>query len=122
MRKRIIIVMALTCVLTLIVAGGLFAQQRGAAPQAQRGQPPAAAGAQPAAPRFVPEDNRPPLFIREDWKHVPANTPEHPVVQESVQTPNVELKLYGKTPQGIGPDTGVWEIQRASPKDDPTFI
>ena len=74
------------------------------------------------APRYVPEDHRPPIFLREDWKHVPANTPEHPVVQESIQTPNIELKIYGETKQGINPDTGVWEIQRASPKDDPTFI
>jgi hypothetical protein len=82
---------------------------------------PAALEAQQAV-RNVPEDHRPPLFFREDWKHVPAGTPEHPVVQESVTTPNLELKLYGETKQGINPDTGVWEIQRASPKDDPTFI
>jgi len=60
--------------------------------------------------------------LREDWKHVPANTPEHPVVQESITTPGIELKIYGENKQGIGPDTGVWELQRASPKDDPTFI
>ena len=72
--------------------------------------------------KYVAEDHRPPLFFREDWKHVPATTPEHPVVQESITTPDIELKLYGETPQHIGPDTGVWEIQRASPQDDPTFI
>src|SRR5689334_7239826 len=73
-------------------------------------------------PRYVPEDHRPALFFREDWKHVPPNTAEHPVIQESVTSPNLELKLYGETKQGINPDTGIWEIQRASPKDDPTFI
>ena len=72
-------------------------------------------------PRYVPEDHRPSLFLREDWKHTPA-TPEHPVTQANISSPNVELKLYGETPQGINPDTGIWEIQRASPKDDPTFI
>ena len=77
---------------------------------------------QARTPRYVPEDHRPPLFLREDWKHVPPDTPEHPVVQESVSTPSVELKLYGENKQGINPDTGIWEIQRASPKDDPTFI
>src|SRR6202790_2117205 len=92
-------------VLSLVLAGSAWSQQ------------------QPArTPRIVPEDHRPPLFFREDWKHVPANTPEHPVVQDSVTTPNIELKLYGQTKQGINPDTGIWEIQRASPKDDPTFI
>jgi hypothetical protein len=75
-----------------------------------------------AKAKFVPEDHRPAVFFREDWKHVPANTPEHPVVQESIATPDTELKIYGQTPQGIAPDTGVWEVQRASPKDDPTFI
>jgi hypothetical protein len=86
-------------------------------------QPPAPAGqAKQGAVRYVPEDHRPPLFFREDWKHVPADTAEHPVVQESLTTPNLELKLYGETKQGIHPDTGIWEIQRASPKDDPTFI
>ena len=74
------------------------------------------------AAKYVPEDHRPPLFLREDWKHVPPGTPEHPVVQASIATPDIELKLYGETKQGINPDTGIWEIQRASPKDDPTFI
>jgi len=73
-------------------------------------------------PKYVPEDHRPSLFFKEDWKHVPSDTPEHPLVQESIRTPNLELKLYGETPQHIGPDTGIWEIQRVSPKDDPTFI
>ena len=85
-------------------------------------QAPAGNDAGKKAPKFVPEDHRPPLFLREDWKHVPANTPEHPIVQESVVTPGIELKLYGETKQHIGPDTGVWEIQRVTPKDDPTFV
>src|SRR5437764_5425720 len=63
--------------------------------------------------KYVPEDHRPSLFFKEDFKHVPANTPEHPVVQESIATPDIELKLYGQTPQHIAPDTGIWEIQRA---------
>jgi len=91
---------------------------------ALQAQPPAAApkpGAAKPAPRIVPEDHRPPLFFREDWKHTPA-TPEHPVTQDNVTVPNMEIKIYGQTKQGIAPDTGVWEIQRASPKDDPTFI
>jgi hypothetical protein len=94
-----------------IAVAALFAQQ----PQ----QPAGKAGKKNV---YVPEDHRPALFLREDWKHVPPDTPEHPVVQESITTPGIELKLYGETKQHIGPDTGIWEIQRASPKDDPTFI
>src|SRR4030095_5949995 len=45
----------------------------------------------------------PPLFLREDWKHTP-DEPEHAVIQESVTTPDVELKLYGQTPQYTDPD------------------
>jgi hypothetical protein len=100
---------AVRCAILLGLACGVSAQT----PAAQPGQRPA---------RYVPEDHRPPLFLREDWKHIPTDTPEHPVTQASITTPNVELKLYGETKQGINPDTGIWEIQRASPKDDPTFI
>ena len=82
-------------------------------------QPPAAAPK--PAPRVVPEDHRPPRFFQETFKHTPA-TPEHPVTQDNITAPDMELKIYGQTKQGIAPDTGVWEIQRASPKDDPTFI
>jgi len=96
-------------VMALAIASSVFAQTP-AAPQGQR------------QARYVPEDHRPPLFFREDWKHVPADTPEHPVTQASLSSPNLELRLYGETRQGTNPDTGIWEIQRASPKDDPTFI
>jgi hypothetical protein len=95
--------------MALAITTGIFAQTP-AAPQGQR------------QTRYVPEDHRPPLFFREDWKHVPADSPEHPVTQASLSSPNLELKLYGETKQGTNPDTGIWEIQRASPKDDPTFI
>jgi hypothetical protein len=106
--------LALGCAFTLALANAAPGQQQRPAGQG--------AEAQRAPARYVPEDHRPPLFLREDWKHVPADTPEHPVVQESITTARVELKLYGDTKQHINPDTGVWEIQRASPADDPTFI
>ncbi|HZJ32514.1 MAG TPA: hypothetical protein VFD21_13135 [Vicinamibacterales bacterium] len=38
---------------------------------------------------------RPPIFLKEEWKQNAAND-EHPVSQESIGNPNVELKLYGK--------------------------
>jgi hypothetical protein len=101
--------------LSIFLALGLTAALLSIAPAQQ-----APAGKAKQA-KFVPEDHRSGLFFREDWKHVPANTPEHPIVQESITTPDIELKIYGETPQHIGPDTGIWEIQRATPKDDPTF-
>src|SRR5262245_4541830 len=38
---------------------------------------------------------RPPLFLKEEWKQNAAND-EHPVSQESIGNPGLELKLYGK--------------------------
>jgi len=38
---------------------------------------------------------RPPIFLKEEWKQNAAND-EHPVSQESIGNPNLELKLYGK--------------------------
>ena len=43
---------------------------------------------------------RPPLFLREDWKQTPAGD-EHPVTQESIANPNLELKLYGTTSKEV---------------------
>lgn len=107
--------------ISYVVAGSLTVMAL-AWPLAAQQNRPAQQGNIAQTPRYVPEDHRPPLFIREDWKHVPADTPEHPVTQANISNPNVELKIYGDNKQGISPDTGVWEIQRASPKDDPTFI
>jgi len=100
--------------------GGAYAQGGGRA----RG------GGQP--PAYVPEDHRPPLFLREDWKHVPP--PDFPVAvgerplvayplsQNAVTAPHVDVKIYGETKQGVGPDSGVMVSHHDSPKDDPTFI
>jgi len=43
---------------------------------------------------------RPQLFLKEEWKQTPAND-EHPISQESVGNPNLELKLYGPTGKEI---------------------
>jgi hypothetical protein len=43
---------------------------------------------------------RPPLFLREEWKQSPAGD-EHPVTQESIANPNLELKLYGTTSKDV---------------------
>jgi len=49
-----------------------------------------------------PEDNRPPMFFREDWKHPFDNggEPEGPIGPEHVANPDLELRLYGEAPQG----------------------
>jgi hypothetical protein len=71
----------LSTVFIVIAAAPTFAQPP-AAPGRGRG------GAAPPA--------RPPLFLREDWKQTPAGD-EHPVTQQSIANPNLELKLYGTT-------------------------
>jgi hypothetical protein len=38
--------------------------------------------------------SRPPLFFHEEWKQTPAGG-EHPVTQDGVSNPSLELKLYG---------------------------
>jgi len=43
---------------------------------------------------------RPPLFLKEAWKQ-PATPGEHPVSQEAVSSPSLELKLYGGSAKEI---------------------
>ena len=43
---------------------------------------------------------RPQLFLKEEWKQTPAND-EHPISQESVGNPNLELNLYGPSGKEI---------------------
>jgi hypothetical protein len=100
MQRRTRTVCVLIC--GFILSGAIAAMAR---PQAQAAP---AAQAGPAGP--------PPLFLREDWKHVP-DIAEHAVVQESVTTPDVELKLYGQTRQYTNPDrktklgdSGIYEV------------
>jgi hypothetical protein len=59
--------------------GGGRAGAPGAAPGARAGGGPA---------------RRPPLFLKEEWKQN-EKSDEHPITQESVANPNLELKLYG---------------------------
>jgi hypothetical protein len=77
-RRKVMAVMFSLIVLSMAVSA--LAQQ--AAPAAAQ------------APRPVPQ--RPPLFFREDWQQTPAND-EHPLTQQSVGNPNLELKTYGTT-------------------------
>ena len=75
--------------LALVVTTDARAQQPAApaAPQGGRG----------AAP---PRVTRPALFFKEEWQQTPANN-EHPVTQQSVANPNLELKLYGASSKEI---------------------
>jgi hypothetical protein len=68
------------------------------------------------APRVIPEDNRPPLFLRETFKEPPAGATEVPVTQEFLTNPSLEVKLYGPG----GKEVNV--VHHASPKDEPTYI
>jgi hypothetical protein len=74
-----------------ILTETLATGQAGQGGQGGRGTP---------APR--PEDNRPPVFFREEWKHQfdRGGPPEGPVGQEHVSHPDLELKLYGEAPKG----------------------
>ena len=56
----------------------------------------ARAGAGAAAGRA----GRPGIFLKEEWKQNEKND-EHPISQESVGNPNLELKLYGPTGKEI---------------------
>ena len=72
-----------TAVLALMSVPHIAAQQAAPAPAAR--------------PARV---TRPPLFFREDWKQTPKND-EHPVTQESIANPSLELKLYGTTSKEV---------------------
>ena len=61
----------------------------------------------------APEDNRPPLFFREDWKEI---APVAPVTQEHVANPKVQIALYGPGKDGIR------KSHHDTPKDDPYYI
>jgi hypothetical protein len=76
-----------SAIVAILVAGTVNAQQA---------QAPAPPGGRGAAPRVT----RPPLFFSEEWKQTPAND-EHPVTQQSIANPALELKLYGSTAKEI---------------------
>jgi hypothetical protein len=64
--------------------------------------------------KYIPEDHRPPLFLRESWKD--PGVQEVPVRQEHITNPDLELKLYGPG------SADVRIVHHQSPKDDPTYI
>ena len=94
----------------LLIAAGVTTQ--GPA-QAQTAAPAAAAAGAATAPRFVPEDHRPPLFLREDFNNEPEETP---ITQASIQGKNTSFSLYGPGKDGVA------KSHHASPKDDPSYV
>jgi hypothetical protein len=66
-----------------------------------------------AAAQTRPEDNRPPLFFREDWKETPAATP---VTAEHLTNAKLQLALYGPGKDGLK------KSHHTAPKDDPYYI
>lgn len=70
-----------------------------------------AAAAAPAAQ--APEDNRPALLFREDWKETPAATP---ITQDHVANPRLLLGLHGPGSEGIR------KSHHDTPKDDPYYV
>ena len=61
----------------------------------------------------APEDTRPSLFFREDWKDIAAATP---VTQEHVASPALLLALYGPGKEGVK------KSHHDTPRDDPYYM
>lgn len=92
MSRRVAIVLSLNLLLAMGVVSTLVAQQ----PGAEKGAPKGKGG--PAPAKQTPA--RPPLFFKETWKQN-ANGGEEPLKQANVSNPDLELKLYGNTGEGI---------------------
>ena len=58
-------------------------------------QPARQAQAKPEAEPNVPQDHRPSLFFREDFRGAKAGVHIAPMTQEFIANPDPELKLYG---------------------------
>ncbi len=75
------------------------------------------AGNTPPYGLYVPQDHRPPLFYREDFKAPPQGVHEMPVTQAFIENPNLQLKLYGPGGTQVQIDH-----HEGEPKDDPNFL
>jgi len=65
-------------------------------------------------PSSVPEDHRPPLFLRETWRD--PEVQERKVGQSDLVNPELLLTLYGP------PAIDVRIVKHTVPKDDPSYI
>jgi hypothetical protein len=70
------------------------------------------------AQQKYPEDYRPPQFLRESWKDplVTDGKQEPGVRRDHLESPNLELKLYGP------PNLDIRIVRHAAPLDDPSYI
>jgi hypothetical protein len=60
-----------------------------------------------------PEEHRPPLFFREEWKRMPKDE-EHVLTQADLVNQALEVKIYGD-------QTGILEVQHSRPVGEPTM-
>jgi hypothetical protein len=99
MTGRPIILTTVKCLIPVAIACGAFAQSG------------------PADPNYIPQDHRPPLAFREDFKAPPKGVQEVPVTQNYIANPALELKVYG--PGGMHVQV---DHHDPEPKDDPNFL
>ena len=83
----------ITCLLMMSAASIMFGQQPGQPLNPNRAAP----GPDAAFGRLL--GGHPPLFFNEKWKQTEKE--EHPIRQENVSNPNLELKLYGSADGGM---------------------
>jgi hypothetical protein len=88
------------------------AQQQPAA-QNQAGQEKPKAFATGRLGDVPPEEHRPPLFFREDWKRMPKDE-EHPLTQADLVNQALEVTIYGDK-------DGINEVQHSRPVGEPTM-
>ena len=89
-----------------------------------------AAATASADPAYVPEDHRPPLFLRETFPLPPGPQAQNVILsQAAVASPGFQLKIYGQTQSPPGPHDskspthgGLELVRRDPPRDDPTFV
>ena len=93
MTRRMATILSINVLLAFGLVCTLAAQQP-AAPAAEKGAVKGKGGKGKATAA------RPPLFFREEWKQNAANS-EHPVIQRDLANPDLELKLYNNTGEGI---------------------
>ena len=83
-----------------------------AIPSLALAQSAASSAAAPAA-RYVPEDHRPSLVLREDFNNEPEETP---ITMASIANKDLAFALYGPGKDGVA------KSHHASPKDDPSYV
>jgi hypothetical protein len=88
-----------TFALTTSIALGVVASALAQQPAPATGRQGQGAQAQTAAPRPAPV-RRPGLFFKEEWQQNEKGD-EHPVTQQSIANPDLELKLYGESAKEV---------------------